>query len=199
VDETSKVREAVLWLREQDRRIYSLPPASKYYIPWELDYIRVLWREEKCPIPSELFGHKILLTGNKKEFKKSQDEILIYIEDLLVLQFMPKDSFDRIMAVYGVFGKCRILRIDGDKELDKLIKYCNSMDAKIVEACDKLRAAGVRDIFDKMWTEVGGDLVRDTDRLGNRIGYFRGVVNSWRDNKPEWNDEMLRLGLLSVK
>lgn len=199
LDSHETVRKCVAWLRDQDKRLYDLPTATKYYLQWDLDDIRYMWRNETSQIPFNLFGHDIYLTGDKKQINRKPGTILMYIDDLLVMQFFPQKSFDELMTVYTVFGKCRLIKIDGDKELDKLNKYCSEMDKKISDGCERLRQAGVRDIFDKLWLEFGGKLIKPTDRLGNRIAYYRTIVNEWRQNKEEWNDEMLRLGLLRVK
>ncbi len=189
------LRKATLWLRDQDAKFSKAVRFSKFKTPWELDQLRLDWRDRKELIPSQLYGREIFLTGDRK-FKSDKPKVpVVDIGDMMVLQFLPQKDLDFVLNVYEAFGRLALTKFT-DSQLDVLVSYCNKMDEKIVAAFKKLQAAGVKDICSLLWKEMGGELIRQDDRLGNRVGFYANMVSRYKADREAYLPDMVRIKLL---
>lgn len=184
------IKKAVLWLREADK-VLSLPIRdTKYKMPWDLDWIRLKWRDRREDLPMQLFGREIVVTGDPKT--RADKKPVVDIGDLMLFQFIPKDGFDFIMNTYAAFGRLSLVRID-DKHLDKLYGYAEKMDNKIMAAVKRLQERGVRNIFHLLRKEMGGDAIRSDDRLGQRLRYYCEIIDRYKNDKANYSNDLLKL------
>jgi len=188
------MRKAALWLRGEDKKFSKAIRFSKYKTPWDLDDIRLQWRDKKELIPASVYGREVMLTGDPK--MKSSDKIpLVDIGDMLLLQFIPPKDLDFVLTVYENFGRLMVVNLS-DRGLDPLVEYCNKMDGRIVTAFKKLEAAGIKDICSLLWKELGGASIRSDDRLGKRVCFYANMVSRYRADREGYHPDMVRIKLL---
>jgi len=188
------IKECTLSLRERDRKFYKTVKANKYKSPWDIDWMRLKLRDNKDGMPFTVNGVDILLLPNSKvEVPKGQ--VGIDIADFLVFQFLSPADLGKIMQAYKVFGVCTLTKFP-DKSLDSLIDYCSKMDAAIVDAANKCKEKKIVNIFEKIWKEMGGEMIRPDDLLGKRIEYYKDIVARYKKTPTEYEKEIKELKLL---
>jgi hypothetical protein len=141
---------------------------------------------------TNLFGREIVVSGDIN-YKDEKGRLVVDISDIVILQFAKQEHIDEIFKVYEVF-RARIAKWP-DPELDKIIDYCNRMDDKIREAFWKLKNSE-KDIFLKMWNEMGGDCIPKEDRLGRRICFIKDLVEGFKEDRKKYAPYLINLGLL---
>lgn len=188
------IRKATQWLREKDRSLSKSIRYSKFKTPWEIEWMKLKCRDNNLPMPFIIHGKEVLLIANNKVDVPS-GSIAIDISDFMVFQFVTKEGLEKVFQVYKVFGKC-ILNEFPDKQLDALIKYCNSMDGFILESANKCKEKNVIGIFEKIWKEMGSENIREDDLLGKRIQYYKEILDRYKKDKNSYLQEINDLKLL---
>jgi len=179
------IQEAVKKLRVTEYGLSKSFRYTKYRIPWEIEELRE--KKETLKIPAEVYGKEITITSDET-YKRSENEIVVDIEDWYFLQFLSPKDFEYMIMVYRIFGG-KIVKYP-DKEYEDMIKYCKKMDQLIVAFYLELRKRGYRGVIESLWKEMGGELIRPDDRLGRRMTFLWRLV---RDKKV---DKLLKLGFV---
>jgi len=193
VTKENPIPRAVLWLRDQDSKLGKNIRYLKYKTPWDIDWISLRCRDNDQVMSIELNGKKVSITTDR--YRKIGNELLIYVQDILLLQFCSKKDFNKILKVYESFGTCILTRYP-DKSLDKVIDYCNKMDDQIVSMVNKLAEDGCKGIFDQVFRQMGGDNIRLDDRLGQRILFYKEITDRYKKNNSLYLQDMRNLKLL---
>lgn len=188
------LKKGVAVLREKEKRAARYIRKTKYKIPWDIDWLKLSLRDHRDGMPFSINGIDVILLPNKLTSPPGK-EIGIYIEDFMLFQFTPPQDLEKILQVYRAFGTCIISRFP-DKELDELIHYCNKVDEQIVDFAHKCSEAKISNIFEKVWKEMGGDAIRQDDRLGKRIEYYKEILFRFKKNRKEFEVEINDLKLL---
>lgn len=181
-------------LRDKDRKASRHIRNTKYKTPWEIDSLRLRLRDREEFMPFTMNGRNVAILPNRK-VRPPAGMVGIYIEDLLVYQFMEPSAFEKVMQVYMAFGVCALTGYP-NKELDELIAYCEKMDEAIVDLAFQLREKKIVNIFHAVWVEMGGDSIREDDRLGQRIGYYKEILSRFKKNNNEYQKELDDLKLM---
>lgn len=158
---------------------------TKYRTPWEIEELRE--KKETVKLPEDVYGKAITITSDG-DYKRSESEIVVEVEDWYFLQFLSPKDLDYMLGVYRIFGG-KIVKFP-DKEMNSMILYCRKMDKLIVDFYLELRKRGHRGVIQSLWKEMGGELIRPDDRLGRRMNYLWGLV---RENKVE---KLMKLGFV---
>ena len=187
------IPKAVLWLRDQDLKLGKHIRVSKYKTPWDIDWMALKCRDNNQIMSIELNGRKVLITTSRQS--RIGKDLLIYVQDVLLFQFLSPKDMEKIMKVYEAFGTC-ILTHYPDKILDKILDYCNKMDEHIVSTVSKLAESGCRGIFDQLYKQMGGDSIRADDRLGQRVLYYKTITDMYKKDNNSYIQDMRNLKLL---
>lgn len=193
-NEVQIIREKISVLREKDRRQSASIGFSKFKTPWDIEWIKLDMKDMSEPISHRFNDFEIFLLPSRA-VKAPMGSVGIYIEDFFVLQFLSAKDFEIIFDVYKKMGQLLLSRFP-DKNLDKIINYCNKMDDCIVDFAKSCREKGITNIFDKAWREMGGDVIPSQDRLGNRVKYFREIVLRYKKEQDKYRQEMNDIKLL---
>jgi hypothetical protein len=192
-EKVNPIPKAVLWLREQDHKLGKHVRSCKFKTPWDVDWISIKCRDNKDLLSYEINGRSISITASKQ--KRIGKEILVYVQDLLILQFCNPSDLEKILKAYEVFGTCVLTKYP-DKSLDKVIDYCNKADDCIVDMVNKLTQAGMKNIFDQIVREMGGDSIRHDDKIGQRVLYYKEIVDRYKKDNSSYLQDMRNLKLL---
>lgn len=166
----------------------------KWCTPWDADDYRLRWKDVAVSIDSSVLGAQVVVTGDRGY--KDDKRIVIDVGEIVYLQFVPRDSLKPILETYRQFGR-PIMADFTAPGLDEVINFCNKMDKEINVVQHKLRNEyKVRDVFQKLYREMGGDVVGDDDKVGKRIKYFADLVENYRQDKVQWKAEIQRHKLL---
>jgi len=171
---------------------------TKWVTPWEADDFEFRARDAQIVFDSTLSDMPIVITGDPSY--EDKDKVVVYARDIVVLQFAGKEMIDSVLKVYKTFGKVRL----GDfrnPDLDKVVAYCNEIDNTILKEFNELRSQpkGVRDVFSKIWHELGGDKIRPEDRLGQRIKYYKNLIAAFQKDKEKWRPMLIEKRLMEIK
>lgn len=187
--------KAVLWLRDQDHKLGKHIRSSKYLMPWDIDWLSIKCRDSKIGLMQyEINGKNICLTTSKDQARIGK-QILIYVQDLMILQFCSPADLDKVLKAYEAFGLCLLTKFP-DKSLDKVLDYCNKVDDLIVDMVNKLAEAGCKGIFEQVIKEIGGESIRSDDRLGQRLLYYKLITDRYKKDNSSYLQDMRNLKLL---
>jgi hypothetical protein len=196
--ESALIREAVTKIRLREQSLRKKHPVNDVsIIYWQTDELRHLLYKASLVmlLPN---GEHVQWVGSK-HCSRIGNFLMFDVDAMVAFQFVSREGFDNLLKTYTVFNENGMVRIhDFDAPGFKDIAiYCSRMDDCILGEAESLRSAGfTRDIFEKMWAEMGGDLIKATDFLGRRLGFLRDLVKRFKANKELWREEMIRLRLI---
>ena len=72
--------------------------------------------------------------------------------------------------------------------------WCRALDAEIIRVARELKKKKIKQIFKKIWVEMGGDSA--SDRVAKRVKYIQQITEAYQADETAWSEEMRQLGLI---
>lgn len=193
-----RVRKSVIALRRAEHKANNLPVNTHYFLPWDADELRLVWRDDSRTWPLEIAEGVTVIVSGDPGYIDPDGRCVVDHGDLLFLQFFGEEDCRTFVKIRSQF-RAQIRSVGAiskhDEAINPLVEYCNKVDAAISHEAVELAKEGVPQIFDRMEKELGGSKIQKDDRLGQRVRYFKNVVERYRKDKDVWFFEMRRLGL----
>jgi hypothetical protein len=196
--EADAIRASVKVIREKERAIFKRHGFGEYLTFWDADEARVVLFDSKMKMSTE-FGEDVWLTGMSKYHDPKM--VTFDVDHIVPLQFMPKEHLKAIFMARQVFepnGGVRVSEFSFEG-LEGVKKYCAKVDDVIREETFKLAGQGMKNIFGRMYLEMGGDTITKADRLGRRIKFLADITELYKKDAAKWKPFLVRLKLLGGK
>lgn len=194
IDEQKEISEATKALRHKERLVFKKHSFGNYLTYWDSDEYCLLadYKPVLMRIPDK--NTEIIISA-KFGYTDKDGRLVVHASQVVELQFAMKEHIEAILLTHKEMGGVTL----GDMSspgLNDMNEYCVKMDKIIAETAKELGAKGVKNIFEKIWKQMGGVAIPDTDRLAKRIVYFKDITSRYRVDKDRWRVEMKRLYLI---
>lgn len=164
---------------------------------WDADDLSFQMKTQRLSsiILKRLYGDIAISIGPKVSGK-----FTVRPDQLVELFVMDIGSINTVVMTNGEFedvGGVEMYSLTSPG-IDVMEKWCNGIDAEIIRvAKDLKKRLDVKEIFKKIWTEMGGSTAQPHDRVVKRVDYIRRMTEAFRSNEKFWYPEMKRIGLKS--
>lgn len=189
--------QAVREIRTKELSLTKKYPFDLKFTYWDSDELSLLMKLEKTPVfYLNRGGADLVITANPEykhptKFTVRPDqliELFVTSPDHVQALFMTQETFRE-------FGGIDMLGLTSPG-IEEMKAWCFGMDAEIVRVAKELKARNQDQIFRKIFDEMGGSILRDSDRVARRIRHLVTLTELFKQDESLWRSEMRHLGLL---
>jgi hypothetical protein len=198
VSEEVEIRNAVKSIRDKEKSVSKKHPFGKYLTYWDADEARVILFDRIVRMETR-YGQDAYVTGALN--KPASKSVMFDVDHIIALQFSTTDHIDAIFKTQEAFksdGTVMVGEIAAEG-LTSIRTYCQKVDQVIRDEGFRLRDLGIKNIFSKMYREMGGDMISESDRVGKRVKFFGEIASLYNTDKNRWKPMLVKLGLLGDK
>lgn len=196
LNESALISESTVEIRTKELNLRKKYAFDLKFTYWDADDLNFQMKKEGT---SAITIHRaegdIVVTSDPKF--KDPEKFTIRTDQLIEMFVMDVNAVNKMLLIQKEFADVGGVRTMGltAPGIDAMEKWCKGVDAEIVRIAKELLKKDVKEIFRKIWVEMGGSMTKDHDRVAKRIDYFRKIGEAFRADQEKWSPELRRVGL----